>query len=88
MFLGEEIRIEVEYEPNPVNNNILYDFAGTNVKVRKLENGKARAMFKKADTVTLVGWFMQYSNRFQVTAPDKLKENIVKELNRALEGYN
>lgn len=87
-FSGEEIRIEVEYEPNPVNNNILYDFAGTNVKVRKLENGKARAMFKKADTVTLVGWFMQYSNRFQVTAPDKLKENIVKELNRALEGYN
>lgn len=86
-FSGKEIRIEVEYEPNTTNNHILYDFAGSKVNVRELENGKCRASFRKSDTVTLVGWFMQYANRFQVIKPERLKEDVICELKRAVEGY-
>lgn len=37
-FSGESIRSEVEYELNQVINAILYDFAGSSVKVRKQAN--------------------------------------------------
>ena len=30
-FLGETVRIEVEYKPEPATNAILYDFVGKNV---------------------------------------------------------
>ena len=42
-FQGELIRVEVEYEPGQAANAILYDFAGENIRVRKLENGRCRA---------------------------------------------
>lgn len=86
-FHGDTIRIEVEYEPGQITNAILYDFAGNNVSVRKIENGKCRAVFKKMNSVTLAGWFMQYANMFRVVAPEQLKNDIIKNLNSAREAY-
>lgn len=64
-FSGDTIRIEVEYEPSPSTNAILYDFAGDGIRVRPLEKGKYKAVFKKMDSVTLVGWFVQYLVLYQ-----------------------
>lgn len=86
-FIGNTIRINVEYEPNQVNNAILYDFAGKDVVVRKLKNGRCKASFNKMDTVTLVGWFMQHANRFKVVGPENLKNNIAEELKSAMAMY-
>lgn len=86
-FHGDTIRIEVEYEPNQVTNAILYDFAGDKVSVTKAENGKNRAVFKKMYSVTLIGWFMQYANMFQVVRPEELKNNIISNLDNARELY-
>lgn len=46
-FSGDTIRIEVEYKPAPITNAILYDFAGEGIRVRPLDNGKYKAVFKK-----------------------------------------
>lgn len=86
-FSGETIRIEVEYEPNQVTNAILYDFSGKNVKVKKLDNGKCIATFKKMDSVTLTGWFMQYASMFKVVEPQKLRDKVKTEMKIAFENY-
>ena len=87
-FSGDIVRIEVEYNPDPVSNAILYDFAGNDIKVRKQQDGTYRASFTKMNSVTLTAWFMQYANRFKVLAPAKLKEDVLKELMEAVNKYN
>lgn len=86
-FSGESIRIEVEYEPNQVTNAILYDFAGSSVKVRKQANGSCRAVFSKMNSVTLTGWFMQYANMFKVIEPEKLRNELQEQLKAAVKNY-
>ncbi len=76
-FSGDTMGIEVEYEPSPITNAILYDFAGEWNKGQPLEKGKYKAVFKKMDSVTLVGWFVQYANRFKVISPENLKGKII-----------
>lgn len=53
------------------------------VSVRPLDNGKYKAVFKKMDSVTLVGWFVQYANRFKVISPESLKGKIIENLEQA-----
>ena len=86
-FSGDIVRIEVEYTPDSVTNAILYDFAGKDIKVKKCKDGMYRASFTKMNSVTLLAWFLQYVNRFKVLKPDCLKEEIVKEINCAIEKY-
>ena len=87
-FSGDTIRIEVEYKPAPITNAILYDFAGEGIRVRPLDNGKYKAVFKKMDSVTLVGWFVQYANRFKVISPKSLKDKIIESLEHAKSIYS
>ena len=75
-FLGETVRIEVEYKPEPATNAILYDFVGKNVSVQKL------------NSVTLLGWFMKYMDKFMVIEPQMLRENIKTKLENTLEIMN
>lgn len=35
------------------------------------------------DSVTLVGWFVQYANRFKVISPKSLKDKIIESLEHA-----
>ena len=86
-FQGELIRVEVEYEPGQAANAILYDFAGENIRVRKLENGRCRAVFQKMDSVTLVGWFMQHAGMYKVIGPERLREEVNTNLNLAQKIY-
>ena len=86
-YSGDAVRIEVEYEPDPAMNAILYDFAGKDIKVRKQKNGLYRASFTKMNSVTLIGWFLQYGNWFKVIAPENLKLEVVSELEKALHKY-
>ena len=86
-FIGDSIRVEVEYEPNQVTNAILYDFAGKDAQVTKLDNGRCRASFYKAESVTLTGWFMQYAGMFTVVGPEKLREEVKGNLEKALIEY-
>lgn len=86
-FSGKTIRIEVEYEPGQVTNAILYDFAGDQVKVRKISDTKNVAVFSKMDGVTLTGWFVRYANMFKVLAPESLKNSVINELKSALKQY-
>ena len=79
--------VEVEYEPNQVTNAILYDFAGSSVKVKKQANGSCRAVFSKMNSVTLTGWFMQYANMFQVIEPEKLRNELHEQLKEAVKNY-
>ena len=58
------------------------------VSVRPLDNGKYKAVFKKMDSVTLVGWFVQYANRFRVISPESLKGKIIENLEHAKSIYS
>lgn len=86
-FQGELIRVEVEYEPGQATNAILYDFAGENIRVRKVENGRCRAAFHKMDSVTLVGWFMQHAGMYKVIGPEKLRTEVLEKINVAMKYY-
>ena len=87
-YAGDVIRIEVEYEPDPAMNAILYDFAGKDVKVHKQKDGLYRATFSKMNSVTLIGWFLQYGNWFKVISPKNLKTEVISELEKALQKYD
>lgn len=86
-FSGEKIRVEIEYEPDDSNNAILYDFASDDVKVRKMDNGKCVATFSKFNSVTLVGWLVQYATRYKVIKPESLKEMVIAELKKGIMTY-
>lgn len=86
-FDGKAMRIEIEYEPNQVANAILYDFVGNDVRVRKQTNGRCRAVFTKMNSVTLIGWFMQYANMFRVVGPEELKNELQGQLKKAINSY-
>lgn len=86
-FSGDIVRVEVEYIPNSVTNAILYDFAGKDINVKKCKDGKYIASFTKMNSVTLLAWFLQYVNRFKGLKPECLKEEIVKEINFAIQMY-
>lgn len=58
---------------------------GVGQTVRK---GKYKAVFKKMDSVTLVGWFVQYANRFRVISPESLKGKIIENLEQAQSIYS
>lgn len=87
-FSRELVRIEVQYRPDSVTNAILYDFAEKDVKVDKQADDICKATFVKMDSVALVGWFLQYANRFKVLAPDSLQNAIITELADAPEKYH
>lgn len=87
-FQGELIRVEVEYEPGQAANAILYDFAGGNIRVRKLENGHCVASFQKMDSVTLVGWFMQHAGMYKVVGPEQLRDEVAIKLKQAVNLYD
>lgn len=40
------------------------------------------------DSVTLVGWFVQYANRFKVISPESLKDKIIENLEQAQSIYS
>ncbi len=40
------------------------------------------------DSVTLVGWFVQYANRFKVISPESLKGKIIENLEQAQSIYS
>jgi predicted DNA-binding transcriptional regulator YafY len=86
-FSGKLVRLVVEYIPDPVTNAILYDFAGRDIRVKLQQNGIYRAKFTKMFSVTLIGWFLQYANRFKVVKPKTLKQEIAKELSEATAKY-
>lgn len=86
-FAGELIRIKVQYKPDPITNAILYDFAGKDIRVRKVDDNVLEASFKKMHSITLSAWFMQHATRFKVVAPNKLRDAIVRDLEDACEKY-
>ena len=81
-FQGDSIRIKVEYLPSQITNAILFDFVGEKITVKQLENGKCQAIFTKMNSVTLVGWFMQYATMFQVISPVSLRNDIIQTINK------
>lgn len=87
-FSGESTKIEVEYKPSQATNAILYDFTGGNVIMHKLANGMCRASFFKMNSVTLIGWFMQYADKFKIIRPAELRDKVKDQLIEALESYN
>lgn len=86
-FNGDTIRIEVEYEPNQITNAILYDFAGKDAKVKKINNGKCVATFCKMNSVTLERWFLQYAGMFKVVGPEQLRNSVKDQLRKGVEEY-
>lgn len=87
-FSGETIRIKVEYEPNQVTNAILYDFAGSGIRVTKQANGSCIAVFSKMNSVTLTGWFLQYANLFKVIEPKQLRNELDTKLKEAIKNMS
>ena len=86
-YAGKEIKMVLEYIPGQITNNILYDFAGKDIKVKKVADGKVQATFKKNDSVTLLGWLLGYCNMFKVIEPDSLKERVLNELKNGVNNY-
>lgn len=87
-FSGEEICVEVEYEPGQVQNAILYDFTDGRVHICPQLNGKMRASFRKMSSVTLLGWLIQYSSMYEVISPAELRAEVKKSLQTGLETYS
>jgi predicted DNA-binding transcriptional regulator YafY len=86
-FSGSKIKVEIEYEPTPAINNILYDFTDGDIYVYEHKDGHCRAVFEKSDSVTLTGWLMQYSGKIKVISPEKLKKEICDKIKEASQIY-
>lgn len=39
------------------------------------------------DSVTLVGWFMQHAGMYKIIGPEKLRDEVCRELNLAKKVY-
>lgn len=87
-YAGKVITLILEYEPTAVNNGILYDFAGQKIRVQKVSERCNRATIRKMNSVTLIGWLLQYADRFKVIAPENVRNNIIEKLNEALTKYS
>ncbi len=85
---GEDTRIVLEYNPGQIENGILYDFVGENVRIQKLKDGRMRASFNKQDSVTLRGWLMRYCAMFEVVEPENIRTEVVANLQKGMERYN
>lgn len=86
-FIGDKIRISVEYEANQTTNAILYDFVDKSVIVKKIKDNIYQATFTKMKSVTLIGWFLEFSNYFTVVEPSELREEIIERINQAMNMY-
>lgn len=86
-FSGDIVRIEVVYNADLVTNAILYEFAGKKITVIKQMDGTYKASFRKMNSVALVGWFLQYANRFRVLRPEGLKNDIIQAMENGLKTY-
>lgn len=49
---------------------------------------KLQSRFYKMNSVTLLGWFMKYMDKFMVIEPQMLRENIKTKLENTLEIMN
>lgn len=87
-FSGDMVRVEVEFTPSRINNQIIYDFAGNDMSIIKLSEEKCVVSFKKMYSDTLIGWFLKYQDKFKVNKPEKLKDEIVCALVKAIQLYN
>lgn len=59
-------------------------------KMYRLKTGKwkLQSRFYKMNSVTLLGWFMKYMDKFMVIEPQMLRENIKTKLENTLEIMN
>ena len=64
----------MEYKPEPATNAILYDFVGKMYRSKNWKMEIAEPFFYKMNSVTLLGWFMKYMDKFMVIEPQMLRE--------------
>lgn len=86
-YSGEEVHLVLEFDYEPRTMAILADFAGMNVKLTHLENGKLRAFVTKMDSEALRGWLLKYMTRFKIVEPQTMRNNLVDVLKLGVEMY-
>ncbi len=67
---------------------IIHDFAGEDPWVQHMKDGKVQISFVKLNSPTLIAWLLQNGSRFKVVKPESIKNQVIEELNKALENYN
>ncbi len=90
-FSGKSVAIGLDYTVDTDDDiwktAYLYDFAGNDISIRKMADGKIRARFEKIMSKTLVRWCVQYADVFKVVYPKELKNEVLDSLNTALKNY-
>ncbi len=88
-YAGNPVEIVLEYIPDSIKNNILYDFIGTEVNIQKIPGtDRVRATFTKNDSKTLINWLTSYCNMFEVIAPLEVRKEVITRLKSGLDFYN
>ena len=87
-YSGEEVRLVLEFNYEPRNMAILADFAGDNVKLVHMDDGKIRAMIAKLDSEALRGWLLKYIKRFTVVEPNSIREDMLSILQEGIKNYS
>ncbi len=84
-FVGE--RIHLKLECSDIDMNILYDFAGENVRVVEKEDGKIIATLVIQESEGMLSWLMQHCTRIKVLSPERVKENLIRQMKEGLSAY-
>lgn len=84
-FSGDLIRLKIEY--NGSDLNLLYDFAGDNIRLIEKEDGVLLVSLEVQNSDGLINWLMQCSQYLKVLEPTDVKERLVHRFKEALEQY-
>ena len=84
-FSGALIRLKLEYEGSDMN--LLYDYAGENIRLIEKENGIFLVTLDVQNSDGLINWLMQCSQQFKVVEPIEVKEKLLSRLKKTLRKY-
>lgn len=84
-FSGALIRLKLEYEGSDMN--LLYDYAGENIRLIEKENGIFLVTLDVQNSDGLINWLMQCSQQFKVVEPIEVKEKLLSRLKQTLQKY-
>lgn len=83
-YAGKAVKVVLEYMPEMMMNNIVYDFMGGDAFIRMTDEGKVRLTCKRAESPTLVNWIVQYADKIRVIEPDTLRASVQNKLRAGL----
>ncbi len=84
---GEPVRLVLECAPNQRELDVLYDFAGKDIRITEVSEDIVRVSFEKRKSEALISWLMQYAHMYKVVGPEDVKGEFLVRVRAIYEKY-